>query len=100
MMASLSKANETLIRELRVLLDKTSPLETVVIDDACKDAKIGPSKLYQLMAEGEIASERNGRSRIINLRSLIAYRIRRVELAGSVDLPKGGSGRPKKKVTA
>jgi hypothetical protein len=96
-MTKLSRANETLLEELRVLFANTSPLDVVTVRKACEWALVKESKLYQLIAEGEITSEKNGRSRYVSLRSLIAYRIRNAERAGSVDLPKGGSGRPRRK---
>jgi hypothetical protein len=94
-MAKISLANQQLLEELRVLYANTSPLDVVTVEKACEWALVENSKLYQLIAEGEITSEKNGRSRYVGLRSLIAYRIRRAERAGSVELPKGASGRPK-----
>jgi excisionase family DNA binding protein len=94
-MATMSQANERLLEELRVLYANTSPLDVVTVKRACEIVMVKESKLYQLIADGELTSERIGRSRYVTLRSLIAYRIKNAKRAGSVDLPKGGSGRPK-----
>jgi hypothetical protein len=95
MMATLSQANERPVEELRVKLANTDPMDVVTVEEASQWALVAKSKLYQLIAEGIITSEKNGRSRYVGLRSLIAYRIKNAERAGSVDLPKGASGRPK-----
>jgi hypothetical protein len=93
----MSRANEDFVEQLRVLYANTNPLDVVTTKMACEWALVRESKLYQLIADGEITSERNGRARYVTMRSLIAYRIRNAERAGTVDLPKGGSGRPKRK---
>lgn len=96
----MSPANEKLLEELRVLYANTSPLDVVAVPRACEIAMVKESKLYQLIADGELTSERTGRSRYVTLRSLIAYRIKNAERAGSVDRPEGGSGRPRAKRAA
>jgi len=77
-----------------------APLDPIAVSprEACRLLAVGNTRLYELIAAGEIESYRDGRSRRITMRSIWrrVERLLAVGSTGTTEPPRRRRGRPRK----